>query len=101
MGVGMPSQFLRQSSYRITILSALTLGVRSGVVIIAQLKPRTTDLTGRTPLLTPLNVAELPDAELERLAADVLARLTDRGQLVPHDDDLQKSDSFRTRGLSR
>jgi len=94
MGVGMPSQFLRQSSYRITILSALTLGVLSGVVIIAQLKPRTTDLTGRTPLLTPLSVADLPDAELERLAADVLARLTDRGQLVPHDDDLQKSDSF-------
>ncbi len=90
----MPSQIFRQSSYRITILSAVTLGVLSGLVIIAQLKPASTELTARTSLLTPLSVADLPDAELERLAADVLSRLTDRGRIVVHDDPLPKSDSL-------
>jgi hypothetical protein len=81
----MPCQTYRQSSYPITILSALTLGIVSGLLIVAPLKGRSNKNVDRNAALMSANLADLPEADLEQLAADVLSTLTEKSKVIAQD----------------
>jgi len=81
----MPFQAYRRSWYSITILSAVTLGLLAGLLIIAPLKGRSNENVYRNAALMPVNLADLREAELEQLAEDVLSTLTERNKLIAQD----------------
>ena len=70
----------------IPILSALTVvGVLCGLLIIAPLKGGSEENVDRNAAVKPANLADLPDAELERLAAEVLSTLSKKSKLIDSD----------------
>ena len=78
----MPCQTYRQSLYSITILTALALALLAGLLALAPIKERSNENVNSKPAFKPVNLADLPDAELEQLAADVLSTLTAKHKLI-------------------
>ena len=67
----------------IPILSAVTVVlILSGLLIIAPLKAGPDESVDRNATLKPANLADMPEAELERLAADVLSTLSKKSKLI-------------------
>ena len=78
----MPSQIHQRTSYPVTVLSVLTIAVLSGLLILAQREGRSTETVDLNTITKPVNIAELPEAELERLAADILSKLTEKSRFI-------------------
>jgi hypothetical protein len=79
----MPCHYCRRNSYLVSILSALTVGMLVGMVIIAPLTGRSKETVERTAAAAkPADLANLPVPELEQLATDVLAKLNDKSKLL-------------------
>jgi hypothetical protein len=78
----MPGQSYRPSSHPIAVLLAVTVGALFGLLIVAQLQGQSSEKVDRIAALKSVNLADLPDAELQQLAADVLSRITENNKLI-------------------
>ena len=90
----MSCQNYRPNSYPVAILISLTVGIVFGQLIIAPLSGVSTEVVDRSAAPNSVNLADLPAAELEQLAANVLSTLTEKTKLADKDA-TGKSDSIR------
>jgi len=88
----MPCHYCRRNSYLVSTLSALTVGMLLGMVIIAPLTGRSKQNVERTAAAAkPPDFAELPVPELAQFAGDVLAKLNDKSKLLEPDSTVSES----------
>jgi len=96
----MPCHYCRRNSYLVTTLSALTVGMLLGMVIIAPLTGRSKENVERTAAAAkPSDFADLPVPELAQLAGDVLAKLNDKSKLLAPDTAVSESPDSNVNSL--